>query len=260
VNTQTRVLRNTIAGSGYQAIDGYMNKNTLIQGNTIYGNNLSGFDSVNWAGAGVKIATFTNLVIDNNLVHNNAGPGLWCDISCANVTISNNRVHDNSGVGIFFEISTDAKIFGNAVWNTGPDADAISVSSSANVAVYGNVLAWNRVGITVISQDRDGRPRQGTVGIGVHDNAVLARSAASVGLQWRQFGRGNLLDPQSGNYGASNRFWYPVAEDGYVRFRWQRPFDSLDGFSSTPGGTGARYLARAECDELVAEWGIATGC
>ena len=82
---------------------------------------------------------------------------------------------------------------------------------------------------------------------------------ASVGLQWRQFGSGNLLDPRSGNHGASNRFWFPIAEDGNVRFRWQRPFSSLEEFSSTPGGLGARYLSQGERDELLAEWSLPTG-
>ena len=40
-NTQTRVLRNEIGGSGYEAINGYLNTNTLIQGNTMFNNNLS---------------------------------------------------------------------------------------------------------------------------------------------------------------------------------------------------------------------------
>src|SRR3954462_11181886 len=54
VGTQTRVLRCDIAGSGCVGINGYMNSNTLIQRNTIYDNNQSGFDSQNWGGGGVK--------------------------------------------------------------------------------------------------------------------------------------------------------------------------------------------------------------
>src|SRR5262249_13582035 len=96
-NSQTRVLRNQIAGSGYEAINGLLNTNTLIQGNAIFNNNLKGFDSVNWAGAGVKVVGFVNLTMDGNESYNNNGPGLWCDINCQGVVISNNRVHDNQG-------------------------------------------------------------------------------------------------------------------------------------------------------------------
>src|SRR5262249_11433104 len=159
-NTLTRVLRNQIAGSGYEAINGLMNTNTLIQGNAIYSNNLNGFDSVNWAGAGVKLVGFVNLTIDGNESFNNNGPGLWCDINCQGVVFSNNRVHDNQGAGILFEISSGAKIYNNAIWNSGANAPAINISTSANAEVYSNVLAWNNLGIAVFSEDRAYRPGQ----------------------------------------------------------------------------------------------------
>ena len=75
------------AGSGYEGIDGFLNNNTLIQANRIFNNNLSGFDSVNWAGAGIKVVAFSNLVLDQNDVYNNNGPGLWCDIGCQGVVL-----------------------------------------------------------------------------------------------------------------------------------------------------------------------------
>ncbi len=255
-NTQTRVLRNVIAGSGYEAIDGYQNTNTLIQGNTIYNNNLSGFDSVNWAGAGIKVVAFSNLVIDQNEVRNNAGPGLWCDIGCQGVTFSNNRVHDNQGAGILFEISTGAKIYNNAIWNSSPTAPAINISSSANADVYSNVLAWNNLGIAVFSEDRANRPSQGTVNITVHDNTILNNGQSALSLQWFQRGSGNLFDASSGNSGSSNAFWYPSDEDGAGRFRWQRYISSLNDFKQTPSGANSRYLTLQERDQVLSSWGI----
>jgi parallel beta-helix repeat protein len=255
-NTQTRVLRNVIAGSGYEAIDGFRNVNTLIQGNSIYNNNLSGFDSVNWAGAGIKVVQFTNLVIDQNEVRNNAGPGLWCDIGCQTVTFSNNRVHDNQGAGILFEISSGAKVFNNAIWNCSPDAPAINISSSANAEVYGNVLAWNNLGIAVFSEERSNRPGQGTVNINVHDNTILSNGQSALALQWFQRGSGNLFDAGSGNTGSSNSFWYPGAEDGSNRFRWQRYITSLNDFKQTPTGANARYISTTDRDQILSGWGI----
>ena len=255
-NTQTRVLRNVIAGSGYEAIDGFRNNNTLIQGNTIYNNNLSGFDSVNWAGAGVKVVAFTNLTIDANEVRNNAGPGLWCDIGCQGVTFSNNRVHDNGGAGILFEISAGAKIYNNAIWDCSPTAPGINISSSANADVYSNVLAWNNLGIAVFSEDRANRPGQGTVGITVHDNTILANGQSALSLQWFQRGSGNLFESGSSNWGGSNAFWFPGDEDGSGRFRWQRYISSLNDFKQTPSGGGSRYLSLQERDQVLAGWGI----
>jgi parallel beta-helix repeat protein len=255
-NSQTRVLRNQIGGSGYEAINGYLNANTLIQGNAIYNNNLLGFDSVNWAGAGVKLVAFTNLTIDANESYNNNGPGLWCDIGCQGVVISNNRVHDNQGGGILFEISSGAKIYNNAIWNSGPNSPAINISSSANAEVYSNVLAWNHAGIAVFSEERTNRPGQGTVGISIHDNTILARSQSAVSLQWFQRGDGNLFDARASNSGATNSFWYPGDEDGSARFRWQRWISSLRDFQQTPSGAGARYLSPQERDQLLSGWGI----
>jgi parallel beta-helix repeat protein len=254
--TQTRVLRNEIAGSGYEAIDGFRNVNTLIQGNEIYNNNLSGFDSVNWAGAGVKVVAFSNLVVDGNEVRNNAGPGVWCDIGCQNVVVSNNRVHDNQGAGILFEISTGAKIYNNAVWYSSPTAPGINISSSSNADVYSNMLAWNNLGIAVFSEERANRPAQGTVGITVHDNTILANGQSALSLQWFQRGSGNLFDGGSGNSGSNNTFWFPGDEDGSGRFRWQRYISSMNDFKQTPSGGGSRYLSGQERDQVIASWGI----
>ena len=255
-NTQTRVLRNVIAGSGYEAIDGFRNVNTLIQGNSIYNNNLSGFDSVNWAGAGIKVVQFTNLVIDQNEVRNNAGPGLWCDIGCQTVTFSNNRVHDNQGAGILFEISSGAKIYNNAIWNCSPTAPAINISSSANAEVYANVLAWNNLGIAVFSEERANRPSQGTVNINVHDNTILNNGQSALSLQWFQRGSGNLFDDGSKNTASTNAFWYPGGEDGGNRFRWQHYITSLSDFKQTPSGANSRYLSLQDRDQVLSGWGI----
>jgi parallel beta-helix repeat protein len=255
-NTQTRVLRNEIAGSGYEGIAGFRNTNTLIQGNMIYNNNLSGFDSVNWAGAGVKLVAFSNLTLDANEVRNNAGPGLWCDIGCQGVVFSNNRVHDNAGAGILFEISAGAKIYNNAIWYCSPTAPAVNISSSANADVYSNVLAWNNLGIAVFSEERANRPNQGTVGITVHNNTILANGQSALSLEWYQRGNGNLFESGSGNSGSSNTFWFPGDEDGSGRFRWQRYISSLNDFRQTPGGGGSRYVSAQERDQVLSGWGI----
>jgi hypothetical protein len=136
----TRVLRNTIAGSSYEGINGYMNTNTLIQGNTIYDSNLSGFDALNWAGGGMKPVAFTNLTIDSNTLYNTNGPAIWCDIGCNNVTISNNRIHNNQMAPIMYEISDNANIFGNVVYDSQGFGTA-NIATSAHVNVYNNFVA-----------------------------------------------------------------------------------------------------------------------
>ena len=122
--TQTRVLNNKVAQSGFEGILGNRNVNTLIQGNEVYWNNTEGF-LLDWAGGGIKLSGVTNATMDTNVVDDNRGPGLWCDEACGNVTISSNRVYNNTGhwrMGpdgspqIFFEVSEGALIQGDAVW------------------------------------------------------------------------------------------------------------------------------------------------
>ena len=138
--TQTRVLNNTIAGSGYLGIGGNSNTNTLVQGNTIYNNNLSGFDSLNWSGGGVKFTSLTNVTMDSNTLYNNRGPGLWCDIHCNGVTYSNNRIHNNQLAPIMLEIGENASIFGNVIYDS-QGWGATNVSTSGHVNIYNNFIA-----------------------------------------------------------------------------------------------------------------------
>ena len=139
VNTQTRVLNNTIAGSGYEGIIGNNNSNTLIQGNTIYNNNLSGF-SVDWSGGGVKLVAFLNVTMDSNTLYNNNGPALWCDTGCNGVTFSNNRIHNNQLAPIMLEIGDNANIFGNVIYDS-QGFGATNVATSAHVNIYNNFIA-----------------------------------------------------------------------------------------------------------------------
>ena len=106
------------------------------------------------------------------------------------------------GAGILFEISDGGRIFGNAVWNTAPRAPAINLSSSTNVEVHDNVLAWNKLGIAVNSEDRSSRPAGGTIGISVDNNTIVAAASSATALQWFQRGAGNLFDPTAHNSGS----------------------------------------------------------
>jgi hypothetical protein len=70
-----------------------------------------------------------------------------------------NRVHHNVKRGIRLEISDNAKIFGNVVWENGQDIPGgnagISITASRDVGVYDNILAWNKVRISVVNSLRE---------------------------------------------------------------------------------------------------------
>ena len=89
-----------------------------IEGNRIWSNNIYGFDP-GWEAGGVKIAESDGVTFRGNHVHDNNGPGLWCDIECRNVVYEDNLVENNQDAGIFHEISFNAVIRRNVVRHNG---------------------------------------------------------------------------------------------------------------------------------------------
>lgn len=235
----------------------------VVEGNRIHDNNVEDFDPA-WEAGGLK-STLTGQLAVGNDVYGNDGPGLWFDIDANGVDIMNNRVHDNRGAGILYEISQGGRISGNAAWNNGFGLGGwgagILVSSSGDVEVDHNTLAWNADGIVVVSQDRPDASGP-TVDIRVHDNVIAGRDAGagrprSYALAWIQdWSRGVLFDPSSGNSGTANVLWY-TAREGTTRFAWGgRQFSRLTEFATTSGGGGSRYVTDTEGAALLGAAGI----
>jgi hypothetical protein len=264
--TDLRVLGNEIYRGGQLGVHASGGE-LLLRGNDIHHNNTEGFDTT-WEAGGVKTSGVQSLLADRNDVHHNGGVGLWCDVGCRNVTYSNNRVHHNERMGINFEIGSTAEIFGNVVWENGWDKPVwgwgagILSSSSKNVEIRDNVLAWNADGITVISADRDGTEHDDVTTVRVHHNTILAKDYPqdryhNFALSWLQDRYGGLFEPASGNRGAYNRYWYPSPESSLVRFGWYyKGRHSLADFNTTPGEEGGRYLSDAEKDRVISSAGI----
>lgn len=153
----------------------------IIERNEVYGNNTAGFSS-GWEGGGSKFAFTSGLVVRDNHVHNNRGPGLWTDIDNIDTRYENNRVIDNDRMGIFHEISYDAVITGNEVRGNGFGFDAwvwgagIIVSTSRNVEVFGNIVERNADGIIGVNQDRSDAPASygelELANLAVYDNEI----------------------------------------------------------------------------------------
>jgi hypothetical protein len=248
--TQTRVFSNKIAESGFEGILGNQNSNTLIQGNEVFWNNTEGF-MLDWAGGGIKLSAMTNATLDTNVVHDNLGPGLWCDQACSNITVSSNRVFFNGGhrdtgpdgsPQIFFEISDGALIQGNAVWGATGYWPGIFIASSGDAEVRWNVVAWSDRGLMAYLQTRCCIPPQGETNVYFHDNDVIMGPNGDFAILWGDDGTNQITTPP--NRAVNNAIWYPSAETGSPRFRWgNQQFASLSAFSSTPGGTGTTYLS-----------------
>ena len=171
---------------------------SLIVGNDIHDNNTAGYDPA-WEAGGAKFgARATDMRVTGNRVHDNRGPGLWCDISCYNWTVDHNSVVDNvdpdgdSGVGIFYEISYRCSIHDNFVSGNGPDAGGrsfyhggqIVISASSDCDVHDNV-AIGANGVGALQQDRESESGdRGSVqvrNLSVRDNLMVQTASAGEG-------------------------------------------------------------------------------
>ena len=239
-------------------------RNTLI-GNRIFHNDRVGEPDPGADGGNLKASGQDSLTLVGNDV-SDSGVGLWLDVWCRNAIIFNNRVHDNDTAGIHDETSTGTRIIGNTIWNNGFGpygtwgwGAGILIHSSNGAEVYSNVLAWNRVGISVIEEDRSDNP--GVTDVYVHDNVVAEQEPTNgndrFGLFWAYSLPANstyqpiIYLSASNNRGSNNEFWYPGPEDQFSRFVWNGGHSTLSGFSHTPGGRDSRYLTAKEKDTLL---------
>ncbi|MBS0524147.1 MAG: right-handed parallel beta-helix repeat-containing protein [Proteobacteria bacterium] len=239
IGTGSSVRDCDIHHNGQMGIGGH-GRAILIEQNRIWSNNTRGFNP-DWEAGGAKIAESDGVTFRGNYVHDNDGPGLWCDIDCRNVLYEGNRVEDNRHIGIFHEISFKAVIRNNMVrhngsgkrrWFWGAD---IVVAASQNVDVTDNTLtvAAGACGIMLIDQGRradDGREYK------TRDNTVRANEMTFEGAPCA----GGASDTRSSDPNFSiiadgnNRFdgnTYRVPRSsGPHRFVWGRDVTDWDGF------------------------------
>jgi parallel beta-helix repeat protein len=255
-DTHASAVNNTMTAAGDLAIGAASSGHARIQGNTIANSGYGGWNW-QWQAGGIKMVGSSDFTVDSNTVSNNNGPGIWCDIGCHGAVYSNNKVSGNSGPGILFEISDGARVVGNSVWSNGSQLAGISISNSGDTEIANNTVAWNSIGISVLSAQRSDS-QQSTTGNNIHDNSIIMRNSDGHALDWLQYGSGKMFSPDGGNRGGNNHFWYPNGEDGSVRFVWQSGFGKLSDFAGTPVGKGSDYLSNASRDQVLASASIPT--
>jgi parallel beta-helix repeat protein len=184
-----QVLRTKVHHNGQEGIVG-IGDNILIEGNEIAFNNYQDQFNPGWEAGGTKFVATDGLVVRNNYVHDNHGPGLWTDINNINTLYEGNRVENNTMMGIFHEISYKATIRNNTVKGNGFAlagwlyGAGIMVSASRDVEIYGNTVSGNANGITAVQQNRG----SGTYGahivsnVYVHDNTVSMTNGGRSGV------------------------------------------------------------------------------
>jgi hypothetical protein len=227
------VRDNYVHSNGELGLGGSGN-DILVEHNVLARNNRLRFSGA-WEAGATKFVMTKNLLVRNNCVHNNIGPGLWLDIDNVEATIERNIVFENDRAGIVNEISGSALIRDNVVARNGYRQDnwlwnaQILIANSRDTTVERNTVVVAREGghgIAVIQQKR------GSGGIGdynshnnvVRDNIVadfskggLSGAIASDELEELNRGNNRFDENRYVVSSSSNRHW---AWNGY-RLDWQ---------------------------------------
>jgi hypothetical protein len=229
VGTGSRVSGCNIHHNGQIGVTG-VGRDILIENNQIWANNIRGFSS-EWEAGGVKIALGDGVVFRGNDVHDNLGPGLWCDINCHNALYEGNLVERNNGAGIFYEISFNAVIRNNIVRHNGIGdnvwfwGDDILIAASQDAEVYGNTLTVSpgKCGIMLIDQSRpmEGGGKYKTRNNKIHNNEMTFEGAACAGgaSDAKPWDENFNIIAEGDNLFDGNVYLVP-RDSGFARFAW----------------------------------------
>jgi parallel beta-helix repeat protein len=153
VSSRAGVIRHSVlVDNGFDAIGSNGNSQKtppiddglLVEGNYIARNNTERFGTSCTAScgqAGMKIAHMDGFTFRGNVVEDNNGHGVWCDLDCSNGVIVDNVVRRNAQSGIFYEVSDTGIIASNVV--VANRGYGIRVGS-ANTKIYNNTVVDNR--------------------------------------------------------------------------------------------------------------------
>jgi parallel beta-helix repeat protein len=247
LGTNGRVRLSDIHHNGQMGIGG-VGRALQIEQNRIWANNTRDFD-FKWEGGGVKIANSDGVVFRGNHVHDNIGPGLWCDINCRNVRYEDNRVERNYDAGIFHEISFNAVIRNNVVrhnglgerrWFWGAD---ILVAASEDVEAHNNIVTVRSegCGIVLIDQSRpvqlidrgrliEGVGKYKTRNNAVHHNEITFEGPACAGgASDARPGDENFTIISDGNNRFDSNVYRVPHVRGRDRFVWGHSTFDWDG-------------------------------
>jgi hypothetical protein len=239
IGTGGRVRDCDIHHNGQTGIAGH-GRDIRVERNHIWSNNIYGFDYT-WEAGGVKIALSDGVAFIGNHVHDNAGPGLWCDIDCRNVVYEGNLVENNQDIGIFHEISFKAVIRNNVVRHNGRGHRGgfwraeIGVAASQDVEVNNNTLTIAAGGCGIVLIDQGRRTKDGgkykTRNNSVHDNdSTFEGAGCAGGVSDVSFLDENFAIINDGNNGFDGNLYRVPRASGPARFLWGHNVTDWDQF------------------------------
>lgn len=191
----------------------------VLADNEIARNNTQRYGTGDAGGTKFVRVPIAGISMLRNWVHDNYGPGLWCDWMCVNITYQANRVERNVIAGIFHEVGGKATITGNYVAHNGLvsgglfyQADILSATSH-EVEIVGNEVHTNANGIAVTDTDRCAGCVSSNVW--VHDNTVTVDPGGKIAVG---------LAGRPAAFTAGNRFTantYVVPDTAGAWWQWQ---------------------------------------
>ena len=192
LGNRMRVTENRVHHNGQIGVEGD-GGNIIIEGNEIAYNNYAGYD-YGWEAGGTKFVFTDSLVVRDNYVHHNEGPGLWTDGDNVNVLYERNHTAANKAAGIKHEVSFDAVIRDNVIENDGFNPHGasiwwgagIQIEASSNVQVYRNTVRDCMNGIAAVQGNRGSSQRSGrpylVQRLDAHDNTIVQTSGTAAGI------------------------------------------------------------------------------
>lgn len=223
LGTNSKLINSYIHHNGETGVK-FGGVNGRVLGNEISWNNYAGFMTY-WEAGGTKFWATTNLLVQDNYVHDNSGKGLWADTNNYNTQYIGNKVLNNIGVGIQHEVSYNAVIRFNTVKGNIPGPTLwvgnaqINIYNSPNVEANNNNVeadASGGNGIAIINEAR-GSGSMGpwtAVNDYVHNNNITYPGTA---------GASGYENDGGGDTSLQNRFDYNhyIFQGASKRWRWQ---------------------------------------
>ena len=245
INTRSTLRGSHMHDNATYGLSGGPGSGMLVEGNE-WDQNGGTPDGGGSTGGSKIVGTDVNpgtvgLIFRDNIVHNNAGPGIWCDGNCHDVTYDGNTVYDNASIGIFHEISWNATITGNIVYGNGPPATSqschysaqIKVNNSKDVEIFGNTVSGvggeNGICLTNTNRNQTSPVPQFLENISVHDNDVTMDGTDETGFVGDTDFVNVLYDFNTYRTVASQPHWaYPgVSAFGFAQ--WQARGQDVHG-------------------------------
>ncbi len=230
----TSVIRgNTMAYNGQQGLGGHNLKNSLVEYNHAYENNIENFKNT-WSAAGMKIIRTPYVKVRHNTIERtrNKATGLWFDISCYDFEAVNNTIKDNEGFGVFAELSNEPIIAGNLFVNN--RNFAITISDTDSSEVWNNTIIGK--GIFIKDSDRLAGPEYPDEITWITKNNIIKNNIISTTDQlWLEYKADADFQVKASNY---NGFYRGAATNTDVIIKWNNTgeYTTLAAFRAAVSG------------------------